>query len=129
MKKKIDIINDKITFFKEEIKMARMNGDLSENVDWQLLEEKLQKKYLEREILEREILERENKKEMDVIYKIKGELKKIKISNFSNPLEGIISYNSPLGKLLYEGNTGKIEKVKIEEGKDFEIEIISKKIC
>ena len=124
MKKKIDIINDKITFFKEEIKMARMNGDLSENVDWQLLEEKLQKKYLEREILERE-----NKKEMDVIYKIKGELKKIKISNFSNPLEGIISYNSPLGKLLYEGNTGKIEKVKIEEGKDFEIEIISKKIC
>jgi len=107
-----------------ELKMARLNGDYKENLDQQLIEEKIDK--LQDKINLLKIKKTTTKK--IVTYRIleTGEAKTIELTNEQEPdhFQNRISATSPLGLALQNKQEGEISEVKTTQ-KSYKIQIIS----
>ena len=111
----------------EQLKMV--GGDISDNADWKILNEKLenlQKKFFhEREkfYLTKDKVE----PEISITYRLleSGEEKKIKLTQWTaDPEQGMISIVSPLGLALANKEVGEISEVWIKE-KSYKVQIIN----
>ena len=111
----------------EQLRMA--GGDISENADWKILNEKLenlQKKFFdesEKLFLTKDKSEPENL----ITYRLLegGEEKKIKLTQWTaDPDQGRISTVSPLGLALMNKKVGEVSEVRTKE-KTYKIQIIS----
>jgi len=115
----------------ENLKMASLDGDLSENYDWKILNEKREK--LQRQIFElklkKKILKMKDKtNNAKITFQLleTGEKKTIELTDEwnVNPEQGKISTTSPLGLALVEKKPGEISEVKTRT-RTYKVQIIN----
>ena len=116
----------------EKLKMARLDGDLSENADWLLIKEKVELYHRKIAQLKKKItqLKWNNNSQEFIVYRLlaTGEDKIVELTNEweTNPTQNKISYLSPLGIALTNKKIGEISEVKTEPG-NYQVLIIARK--
>ena len=127
--KRLTELEQEMTIIKDKLKMAQLDGDLSENADWKILNEKL-------ESLRGQIFawKRQyflwDKTQVDrlINYRVlaTGEEKTVTLTSEwqSDPSQGKISLTSPLGLTLLNKKVGEISEVRTKE-QVYQIQIIS----
>ena len=123
----------------EEVKIARGFGDLSENFEYKAAKQEKNRndsriRYLQRMIASARVIEvREQDGVVGLFSKVEilaegdAEPQKIQIVTTlrQNPLEGLISKESPMGKALLGHRAGDRVRVVVSEDFSYEVEILS----
>ena len=122
----------------EALKDARAQGDLSENAEYDAARDEQARieneiKELE-EIIKSAVIIEENQssdnvgKTITVLYVDDEEedtFSLVSSSLESDPFNGKISKESPLGKAVFEANVGDVVNVKTESGSEFKVKVIN----
>lgn len=130
---KISEIELKISKVRGEIRNFRSNGDISENADLVILNEKLGLLEEEYYLLKKEISYLDfNRKDKFITYKVlkendeNDEIRRIQLVErlYADPVLGKISLNSPLGISLSDKSVGQIVKVNVNKHLSYNVLII-----
>ena len=113
LEKQISKLKKDYELLLNELPLFASNGDFSENADWILTNER--KEILSKNIIQKEIqltnLKNNNVKKQQITYKIleTGEEKTFILTDGEiDPLKKIISFESPLGKILNQYEKGNV---------------------
>ena len=123
LKKEMEDIRDKL-------KMARLDGDLSENADWKILNEKLENLQQQDFLLREKLFILKDRVESEILITFQlletGEEKVVKLTEEwdADPTQGRISVTSPLGLALAKKQVGEIAEVQTPE-RVYKIQIIN----
>lgn len=123
LKKEMEDIRDKL-------KMARLDGDLSENADWKILNEKLESLQQQYFLFRGKLFIVKDRIEPEVLITFRlletGEEKLVKLTDEwdADPTQGRISVTSPLGLALAKKEVGEITEVRTPE-RVYKIQIIN----
>ena len=121
-------LETKLSLLLEKLKMATLDGDLSENADWKILNEEKEKLQERIFLLQEKKFFMKNNKDKKITFQLleTGEIKTVELTDEwnINPEQGKISINSPLGLALSEKEPGEISEV-ITKKNNFKIQIIN----
>lgn len=110
--------------------MARLDGDFSENADWQLINEKVKICQEEIDYCRKKIIERgqNNNSNKFVTYRIlatgQEEVVELTGKGEADASQGKISSQSPLGTVLTQKRVGEMGEVQAEQGK-YQVQVIA----